>query len=325
MTLYAKAAEIIGCTEAHIQAVFEVEAAGRFLDRTGMPIRRFEPHHFPREHWAAIGFDPGSKPPWRASLALSTSRRKALFVKAAEIDAEAAARASSWGAPQMMGFNHEVCGYETAQAMVYAFQSEASQIEAFARFVVGQGLDDNIRAGDFLGFAAGYNGPGKAEDYAGKMEDAYRRATGQGSRPVLRLGSKGEAVFTLQNMLAHAGYDPGHVDGAFGRSTLQTVEAYQHAHNLTPDGIVGARTWAMLEASQPATAPAEPAKPDQPSRTEYLADAAMKNAAAIGGAVTAAGGVLSQLPETGQLMLIGAACLIGVCAAGALAWKWAKS
>lgn len=59
----------------------------------------------------------------------------------------------------------------------------------------------------------------------------------------LRQGDNGGRVRYLQSLL------PGcRVDGAFGPATRATVVAFQTANGLTPDGIVGAKTWAKLEA-----------------------------------------------------------------------------
>ena len=65
---------------------------------------------------------------------------------------------------------------------------------------------------------------------------------------VLRVGSSGEGVRTLQYMLAVlAEFDPAlkrvAIDGSFGNSTRLAVEAYQRKMGLVPDGIVGEQTW----------------------------------------------------------------------------------
>jgi hypothetical protein len=63
------------------------------------------------------------------------------------------------------------------------------------------------------------------------------------SRPVLRLGSRGESVKTLQSRL---GVRP---TGWFGPVTRRKVRAYQRAHGLVADGVVGPLTWAALGQS----------------------------------------------------------------------------
>lgn len=71
---------------------------------------------------------------------------------------------------------------------------------------------------------------------------------GGGTSPllVLRNGSRGTQVKVLQYLLIDAGFDCGKVDGIIGKDTIAAVKAFQTAHGLTADGIVGAKTWAAL-------------------------------------------------------------------------------
>ena len=64
--------------------------------------------------------------------------------------------------------------------------------------------------------------------------------------PVVKLGSSGDAVVTLQTKLNELGYNCGEVDGIFGQNTLNAVKAFQTAKGLTVDGIVGKLTWGEL-------------------------------------------------------------------------------
>jgi peptidoglycan hydrolase-like protein with peptidoglycan-binding domain len=72
------------------------------------------------------------------------------------------------------------------------------------------------------------------------------RATMLTTQPVLRLGSRGTAVITLQRRLATLHYDVGPIDGAFGSQTFHGVVAFQKVNGLVRDGIVGSRTWYAL-------------------------------------------------------------------------------
>lgn len=67
-------------------------------------------------------------------------------------------------------------------------------------------------------------------------------------RPILRKGSTGEDVRKLQERLHELGYDCGAVDGKFGDNTRRAVIAFQGAHGLKTDGVVGSQTWAELDA-----------------------------------------------------------------------------
>jgi immune inhibitor A len=64
--------------------------------------------------------------------------------------------------------------------------------------------------------------------------------------PMVRRGSRGEAVERLQRALRAAGFDPGPIDGIFGPLTEGAVRAYQASRGLSVDGIVGPDTWGAL-------------------------------------------------------------------------------
>lgn len=64
---------------------------------------------------------------------------------------------------------------------------------------------------------------------------------------ILRNGSEGADVKTLQGYLNQLGYDAGDVDGEFGDNTEIAVEHFQKDHKLEADGEVGELTIAALE------------------------------------------------------------------------------
>ena len=66
------------------------------------------------------------------------------------------------------------------------------------------------------------------------------------TQPMLRTGSRGDAVRKLQEMLNAKGYTCGNVDGIFGSKTYAAVLAFQKANGLAADGIVGPLTWGKL-------------------------------------------------------------------------------
>lgn len=66
------------------------------------------------------------------------------------------------------------------------------------------------------------------------------------TQPMLRTGSRGDAVRKLQEMLNVKGYTCGSVDGIFGSKTKAAVLAFQKANGLGADGIVGPLTWGKL-------------------------------------------------------------------------------
>jgi len=62
----------------------------------------------------------------------------------------------------------------------------------------------------------------------------------------LRKGDKGPKVRELQEDLNHFGYRLA-VDGSFGAKTENAVKKFQTSNSLKIDGIVGPRTWAMID------------------------------------------------------------------------------
>jgi putative chitinase len=102
----------------------------------------------------------------------------------------------------------------------------------------------------------GTNGLDEREKYLAKAKSIWMSGGGaiagaptvSGSDPVLRSGDSGAAVTKLQNALVAAGF-PVSTDGSFGEHTKSAVIAFQTHQGLTPDGIVGAGTWAALNGT----------------------------------------------------------------------------
>lgn len=70
------------------------------------------------------------------------------------------------------------------------------------------------------------------------------------SRRTLRQGMKGDDVRAMQAQLITLGYalEPYGADGYFGPVTHAAVQRFQQRHALAVDGIVGKRTWAVLDS-----------------------------------------------------------------------------
>lgn len=56
----------------------------------------------------------------------------------------------------------------------------------------------------------------------------------------------------LQERLVALKFPVGAIDGDFGQLTRRAVVAFQDAHALKVDGIVGPRTWEVIDATAPA-------------------------------------------------------------------------
>lgn len=65
-----------------------------------------------------------------------------------------------------------------------------------------------------------------------------------------------EAVRRIQQALKDKGFDPGEIDGIWGRNTIAAVKQFQKQQGLEVDGIVGPQTTAALfEGAAPPTPP----------------------------------------------------------------------
>ncbi len=90
----------------------------------------------------------------------------------------------------------------------------------------------------------------------------------------LRINSRGSQVVQLQRELKAAGFNPGSIDGAFGKNTLSAVKGYQRRYGLSVDGVVGPRTWNKLltDGKKPSgtTAVGRPSTPGGKTVTGYV-------------------------------------------------------
>jgi len=264
--------KLIGVGEDEIHAVIEVETAGGGFDSQGRPRILFEPHHFyklvaPAKRNLAVKAGL-AYPKWGTRPYPKDSYPSLLA--AMEIDEEAALKSCSWGLGQIMGWNHQLSGYDSVYAMVEAFiDDEENHLEAMIRFIKNSGLDDELRAHNWAGFARGYNGAGYAKnDYHNKLARAYAKwakipdtpfPEGKGSepaqeapqaKPVLRMGAQNIHVLELQAQLLHLGFGLV-VDGDFGPATRDAVKAFQRKSGLVADGIVGPATRQAIALALP--------------------------------------------------------------------------
>lgn len=71
------------------------------------------------------------------------------------------------------------------------------------------------------------------------------------NKPTLRKGDKGPYVTLAQTELLQKGYAlPRYgADGSFGNETLAAVKQLQYDFGLTVDGIIGPRTWEVLDST----------------------------------------------------------------------------
>lgn len=89
-----------------------------------------------------------------------------------------------------------------------------------------------------------------ADGQAGpNTQEAISKALNNKNKGVLSKGQFSNDVKSLQSDLKTLGYLSGSADGAFGSGTEAAVKAFQKAHNLTQDGLVGSTTRAKITAA----------------------------------------------------------------------------
>lgn len=86
-------------------------------------------------------------------------------------------------------------------------------------------------------------------------------------KPKLEYGAHGDSVLEAQaklNALLPTATPPLALDGKYGAKSVQRVKQLQQSRGLVADGIVGAKTWAVLDGTlppKPTGAPTGPANP----------------------------------------------------------------
>lgn len=254
---FGRAAAAIGCEEAAIRAVCQVEARGSGFDAKNRPVVLFEPHVFyrnllaserdraVREGLACAKWQPGHYP-------ATQDGRYDQIGRASAINQRAALMATSWGIGQVLGENFRLCGFKFPEDLVArCVESEGGQLDVMVAFIRGRGLGKYLVKKDWAGFAEGYNGPKFAENqYDAKLGRAYqaiRAGSSTAYNPLsdglLSKGDKGDVVKVLQTALG------AHADGDFGPMTEQAVMAFQKEHGLVADGKVGRLTGKLLGLS----------------------------------------------------------------------------
>ena len=199
---FADAAASLGCSVAQIRAVFEVEASGAgwftdvrgdilardgpggFLDGPHLPKILFEAHIFDRETKGRFrATHPNlSSATWNRSLYVGGQGEYVRLDQAMALDRTAALRSASWGAAQIMGFNHKLAGFDTVEAFVDAMKTGArAHLMAFVAFVKNSGLAPALRQittyhASARPFASAYNGTGYAKnEYHIKIARAFAK------------------------------------------------------------------------------------------------------------------------------------------------------
>jgi hypothetical protein len=186
---YKDAAKKLGIETAAIKAVAEIEAPRGGFDAQGRLTILFEPHIF----WKQLrlrNIDPAKlqaknpdllSPVWNPKLYGKFSIQWDKMARAKAINEEAALYSASYGAFQIMGFNHKTCGFDTVRGFVEDLSmGEVNQLNAFCTYIKSVMLDDELRHKDWKGFARAYNGPAYWKNqYDTKLQKAYQKYAAQ--------------------------------------------------------------------------------------------------------------------------------------------------
>ena len=185
----ARAAADLGIEPCAMRAVCAVESAGDGFLLSGRVKILFEGHIFWRElKKRGLVPEPHAQthrtvlyPKWTKVHYLGGEKEHDRLREAMSIHEEAALASASWGAFQIMGFNHAACGHATVNAFVKAQESgAAAQLEAFCGFIKNNNLVRHLKNKNWTAFANGYNGPGYEQNrYDQKLAEAYEQCLKQ--------------------------------------------------------------------------------------------------------------------------------------------------
>ena len=234
--------DMLDCDRPTVWAVLSVETSGFGFLQDRRPQILFERHIFHR--LTGGRFDRGQEDisdPTRGGYTFGAGEYPRLE-RAIGFDEDAALNSASWGAGQVMGFNHAVAGFATVKALVDAMvRGEDAQLVAMANFINANNLARPLRNQNWTTFARGYNGPAFAENqYDEKLKDAHAKY--QGALPDL-------AMRTAQAGLLHLGLAPGRVDGVAGKRTRSALITFQAGAGLPQTGQLDSTTEATLLAA----------------------------------------------------------------------------
>ncbi|UUZ68721.1 N-acetylmuramidase domain-containing protein [Polaromonas sp. P2-4] len=240
----AKAAGDIGIGLPALWAVMTVETKGCGFLRDRRPLILFERHVF---HKRTNGrFDataPDLSDPDPGGYGAGGPFQHDRLARAIALDRRAALESASWGLGQVMGYNAASVGFADVEAMARAMSSsEDAQFQGMVGFITANKLSKFLQQGDWENFASRYNGPGfKKNRYDEKLAAEHARYV-KGPLPGLRLRA-------AQLLLTYRGFNPGPVDGWFGKRTKGALAEFQKARNLPATGELDDATFSAMESA----------------------------------------------------------------------------
>lgn len=232
---------ILGVGAAEVWAVLTVETRGFGFLPDRRPLILFERHIF---HRLTNGrYDSGNADISNENPGgyVGGSGEYARLEKAIGLDRQAALQSASWGIGQVKGFNYEVAGFASVDAMVSDMvRDENSQLLAMANFIKGNNLASALQGRNWVSFALGYNGPEfKKNEYDTRLAAAHAR---------YRIIPPDLDLRTAQAALLYLGFDPGPVDGLRGCRTRSALKRFQRRFGLPKTGELTPDTESKLLA-----------------------------------------------------------------------------
>jgi hypothetical protein len=302
---FCRAAKKLRCDVAAIKAVAEVESKGKAFYDDGFPVILFERHKFRKFTGGQFSdkYPEISGPAGNYGAAGQHQRDK--FNLAFKLDPAAAMKSCSWGMFQIMGFNHEVCGYKTVDAFVDAMkESEAKQLDAFVNFLISEHLDDELRDHKWTPLAEGYNGEGyRQNNYHIKLPAAHRKYAKE------NIDCSQVSAVTPS---ANAADDTAQADMKMAAGVAAPSPPIVPTTGPAPESLVAMQT-PVIEVE---SVSAEPEKPkDDPAKPDVLTRIGNKAVAfwtAAGTTVVAIGTFLTSTPIGIAIAIIGAVAVMGL-------------
>ena len=216
---FEEALSIVGCNEAQLRTIIEVEALSCGFLQSKLLVILYERHIFYKQTNGkySIGYeDISSKQSTPAGKYGSNEYQYTKLFKAATLNEHAALKSCSWGIGQILGENYKLAGYATVEQMISEFiESEDSQVIAIAHFISNVNIRSAVIKNDFDKIALRYNGANyKKFGYDDKLRWAYKKNVNSYWDIETR---------ALQVKLFFAGFYTGKIDGVNGPKTREAA------------------------------------------------------------------------------------------------------
>ena len=236
-----QACTTLGVSESEVWAVLTVETRGFGFLQDRRPQILFERHIFHRRTQGRHDSGNADISNAKAGGYLGGTGEYTRLEKAMSLDRKAALESASWGIAQVMGFNYEVAGFATVDAMVAGMvKDEDAQLLAMANFIKGNMLAGALQRQNWASFARGYNGPEfKKNEYDTRLAAAHAK---------YKILLPDLALRTAQAALLYLGIDPGPIDGFRGRRTRSALTQFQEQSGLPETGELDHDTESKLLA-----------------------------------------------------------------------------